>query len=600
MASNWRIFASAGLVTMLAASCSLVNSADDPVPPGAGGSGAADPTGGGGTGGEDPECTGDGDCSSLDDGCMQGVCDNGSCTTEPVAEGTPCGDAATSACDGADTCDAMGVCQPNTLDDGALCDDCPGGGTCGTCAAGVCPDCTTLADTLEFRRSGAVDDWTLSGDWGLYTEAPITQGDNVPKKFRKRVLGTDGNAAKPYPQSEIEMSAAESPIVEIPATLSFRSWNQDEGSNPFDTKRILISTDGGGTFLPIVDCDAPPPLGGYAFCNFVNDRAADDWDEIQIPIPGTSVGQMGVVRFEYNTVDGAGGFERGWYIDAINIDQECACTANADCGFMADECGTPTCDTATGTCGYTAPAAEGTMCGDQMEAGCSLANSCDGFGNCDPNHLVDATGCPDCAAGAGSCFGCAEGTCIDCPGTVPPNTTFDNFQYIKQWTLTGGWGNYFSAPISPSDQTTVNFGQGVFGTDGNRLPPYSTLGQEAEMSEAISPPFTMPASLTFISWHKDEGGSNFDRKRISVSTDGGMTWTPIVDCMVAAMNAYPFCQVFSGPRTATQWDQIAIDTTAFMGMPAQLRFEYDTVDTAGGFERGWFIDNLNVAMVCLP
>ena len=120
------------------------------------------------------------------------------------------------------------------------------------------------------------------------------------------------------------------------------------------------------------------------------------------------------------------------------------------------------------------------------------------------------------------------------------------------------------------------------------------------MSEAISPPFTMPAMLTFISWHKDEGGANFDRKRISVSTDGGMTWTPIVDCMVAAMNAYPFCQFFSGPRTATQWDPVTIDTTAFMGMPAQLRFEYDTVDSSGPFERGWFIDNLNVAMVCLP
>lgn len=598
MASTWRIFASAGLVTMLAASCSLVNSADDPVPPGTGGSGGTDPMGGGGTGGDDPECTGDGDCSSLDDECVQGVCDNGSCTTEPLAEGTACGDATESACDAADSCDAAGVCQTNNAADGTLCGDCPGGGTCGTCAAGACPDCTALADTLEFRRADAVDDWTLTGGWGLYTEAPISQSDQAPKKFRKRVLGTDGNRSKPYPGSELEMSAAESPVVEMPATLNFRSWNQDEGSNPYDTKRILISTDGGGSFTPIVDCNAAPPLGGHPFCDFVLDRDPTLWDEIQIPIPATAVGQMGVVRFEYDTVDSAGGFERGWFIDALNIDQECACEADADCAFMPDECGTPTCETSRGICSYTAPAADGTMCGDQMEEACSAANSCDGFGNCDPNHAVDTSICPDCPAGAGSCFGCAEGTCIDCPGTVPPINTFDNGLYIQKWTMTGGWGLYFSAPISPSDQVAVNFGNGVFGTDGNRLPPYSALGTEAEMSEAISPPFTMPAMLSFSSWHKDEGTT--DRKRISVSTDGGMNWTPIVDCNVSGMNGYPFCQSFSGPRTASQWDPITVDTTAFMGMPALLRFEYDTQDACCSFERGWFIDNLNVAMVCLP
>ena len=42
----------------------------------------------------------------------------------------------------------------------------------------------------------------------------------------------------------------------------------------------------------------------------------------------------------------------------------------------------------------------------------------------------------------------------------------------------------------------------------------------------------------------------------------------------------------------------ALDTSAWEGMPGQLRFVYETGDSCCGFERGWFIDDLSFAAFC--
>ena len=34
------------------------------------------------------------------------------------------------------------------------------------------------------------------------------------------------------------------------------------------------------------------------------------------------------------------------------------------------------------------------------------------------------------------------------------------------------------------------------------------------------------------------------------------------------------------------------------GMPGQLRFVYETLDSCCGFERGWYIDDLSFAAFC--
>jgi kumamolisin len=96
-------------------------------------------------------CSG-GTCSGLpvscDDGnaCTTDVCvpstpSGDPCTHAPVPAGTACGDPSSSACNGPDSCDGAGTCNPNLAPDGTFCGDT--GTACinqDTCLAGACHD----------------------------------------------------------------------------------------------------------------------------------------------------------------------------------------------------------------------------------------------------------------------------------------------------------------------------------------------------------------------------------------------------------------------------------------------------------------------------
>jgi hypothetical protein len=101
--------------------------------------------------------------------------------------------------------------------------------------------------------------------------------------------------------------------------------------------------------------------------------------------------------------------------------------------------------------------------------------------------------------------------------------------------------------------------------------------------------------LTFLSWNEDEG--TVDKKRISISVDGGATWTVLADCNLGPLQNLPFCLTVPN-RAATAWDTIQIDTAAFAGQVGILEFQYDTQDACCDFERGWFIDDTNFALPC--
>ena len=116
------------------------------------------------------------DCSSLDDQCNVGVCneDTGVCEAQPINEGLGCDD--TDPCTENDTCSAgvcagtavdcsslddqcnvgvcnedTGVCEAQPINEGQACDDalfCTTGETCsaGTCGGGSPTDCSSLDD----------------------------------------------------------------------------------------------------------------------------------------------------------------------------------------------------------------------------------------------------------------------------------------------------------------------------------------------------------------------------------------------------------------------------------------------------------------------
>lgn len=231
---------------------------------------------------------------------------------------------------------------------------------------------------------------------------------------------------------------------------------------------------------------------------------------------------------------------------------------------------------------------DGTPCGDQTETECSGADAC--FeGLCVNQDVPDGTTCTDCPLGTCTC---TAGSCDDCAAFAPQND-FITTRSIAGWTLTGGWGLYREAPQSFNAGPTV-FGGQVFGTDGNRAEPYPS--NETEASSARTPPIILPASLELLSWNEDEG-SGVDTKRVRVSTDGGASFTTLVDCTANPM-AQPFCQARSN-RAPDDWDVISIPVPAPMaGQVGIVELSYDTLDSCCSFEKGWFIDVTNFATEC--
>ncbi|MEM9456628.1 MAG: DUF4215 domain-containing protein [Myxococcota bacterium] len=251
-----------------------------------------------------------------------------------------------------------------------------------------------------------------------------------------------------------------------------------------------------------------------------------------------------------------------------------------------------------------------------LEARCGDGIVHEGVEQCDDANTNDVDECPN-TCGQASCGDgvvnadneeCDDGNDDDhdgCTRTCACHLTFQNDADISGWGLTGGWGLYTEAPPSTL-ASLVPFetpGQ-VFGTDGNRAIPYP--GAEIEISSATTTSFTLPEALHFRSWHVDEGGSaphpstglHYDTKRIFVSVDAGATWSPLVDCSEGPQADLAFCLRREPPRDEDDWDEIAIALDEdLVGVPGQLRFEYDTLDELEEFEQGWFIDDIN-ALEC--
>ena len=130
-------------------------------------------------------CSSTTDCDDGND-CTTDSCDaaTGACINERLDVGAACGDSTDTPCNGADTCDAAGVCQPNIEGVGTLCGDpatgcsgpdiCDGAGSClpnHTRAGRACGDRTATACSAPDLCDGAgtclanhAEPGTLCGD----------------------------------------------------------------------------------------------------------------------------------------------------------------------------------------------------------------------------------------------------------------------------------------------------------------------------------------------------------------------------------------------------------------------------------------------------
>ncbi len=529
-------------------------------------------------------CQSNDDCADMALGeCQLGVCgEDGMCVIEPAEFATPCGDATDDECTAPDTCDNAGNCLENHVDDGMSCTACAGEDC--LCTAGACDLCNSFAPANNFTTTRSIEGWELTGSWGLHRRTP--QSELAPaSEFVSQVLGSDGNRVAPFPGSEIETSYARTAPVVLPEMIIFLSWNVDEGGGPSDNKTVRVSVDDGATWDTLVDCAADP---SWPFCQPSMAQDPAIFSLVQIPVPMGLQGQTGIVEFGYDTVDDCCDFEKGWYIESLNIATECACAIDEDCAGLDTQCGTAVCSV-SGECGLS-PMPEGSDCGDPFENDCNGADECDGVGYCRDN--MASTGldtCFDCPGGQ-TCSYCDDGQCLDC-------TTFTNFNdfsdpSVTPWTITAivgtaDWGFFDEAPLNGNGTGPTPFPNApVFGTDGNLDPPYP--GAEIEHSQVVTSVGVVPAELSFASWNVDEGGGFYDTKIIDISVDGGMTWTNLVNCQMGSTEA--FCDFRDDSRAIDDWDEITLDTSPWAGMMGQLRFTYNTEDGCCGFERGWYLD----------
>jgi hypothetical protein len=490
--------------------------------------------------------------------------------------------------------------------------------------------------------------------------------------FDHPVLGSDGNRAHPYNQinGEREQSTALSPPTVLGSTLTFLSWNLDEGFS-YDKKAVAITTDG-VSFTTLYACPACTPNGTdpslYCFdnsgccsgncntainkcepaptcsadgqsctsdaecCNAAcvgqtcgpppafcrqrtDDRPADAWDAITLSVPPSLVGKVGRVQLKYDTRDSCCNFERGWYIDALNFATDCACSTAADCGYLDATCATGNCDAATKECRPT-PKSEGNACTRAGTASCSMS-TCDANGFCNPNgEEFEGDLCTSCSDPDQQCLYCESGTCASCPDVqtfLYTDNVYKNFDQTF-WAFTGNWGLQSCAPANslgtytcfpqPADfnplAAHIPPALGSFGSR-NALTPFGSASMSGTATTSTS---TLPATLTFNSWHQDRGGNDTfnlrDKKQVLVSVDDGASWTVLVDC--SGNQTIPFCQPWANPaanRALDQWDPISISIQAvdatLVGKPGKIRFTYDTVDAGQGWERGWYIDDINVS-----
>lgn len=278
-------------------------------------------------------CTSNEACDAETNPCGISICGvEGECQFAPASEGVACGDAAESDCNLPDTCDGLGLCRANQEPSGlTYCTDCPfDEPSCNPhCQDGYCENCSSFAELQGFDGDASLTGWTIetfegTAGWGLYNAAPASSAApaNEPIVLEgEPVLGTDGNRVAPYPGGEEEHSRITSLPDTVPASITFRSWNVDEGGAEYDNKLVELSVDDGLTWVVLADCsvvDAPFP-----FCENVETRAGDDWDDVALDT-SAYVGQVGRLRFTYDTIDGCCEGERGWFIDDLNFAQSCS------------------------------------------------------------------------------------------------------------------------------------------------------------------------------------------------------------------------------------------------------------------------------------
>ena len=109
---------------------------------------------------------------------------------------------------------------------------------------------------------------------------------------------------------------------------------------------------------------------------------------------------------------------------------------------------------------------------------------------------------------------------------------------------------------------------------------------DANKGSITSSPFKLPPHgpirLTFNTILQTENLLDFDEASIEVSSDGGLTFATIASSATGQL-----------PQ-ATDWTSVSVDVSSYAGKSIQLRFTFDTKDSADNIHEGWYIDDIQL------
>jgi hypothetical protein len=521
------------------------------------------------------------DCSALDIGCQNGVCNAVTGICEGIA--VPTGGQCNSGTDDCNTgiCNAAQQCVLSPVPDGTTCEDfstCSVGNSCISGACGVVdPNCSVYLET-SFETC-PTPGWVLGGEWQcgvptLVGPPAAFEGTNVIGTILNGNYSNNLNYDVDFAQTPpIGLGLAEEPV------LSYRHWVDTEGG-PFDGYNIKVSTDGGTTFTVLTTVNPPYNLTVNTQPAWGEETFANTWSPVVVDLAAYA-GQQIVLRFSFRT-DGSV-VRPGVYIDDVQVGEAVNVPVVIETASLSNALATfPYSETLSKSGGTTT--AQWSITGGTNIAWLTI----------DPD-TGELSGTPSLAQ-----LGPVSVTIRVEEPLLPTNFDEQTFTFNVQtglslqtfegacpngWTMSGSWqcGTPTGGPGSAFAGTQA-IACVLAGDYTNNL-AYAT---NHATSNVIDLTGTTAPSLHFWTWYETE--SCCDGFNVKISDNGGATYTLATAVTPAYSSTIASEQAWVG--NSAGWVEHIVDLSAYAGDQINVRFAFRT-DTSV-VNNGVFIDNVSI------
>ncbi|MCI0713694.1 MAG: immune inhibitor A [Chloroflexi bacterium] len=165
---------------------------------------------------------------------------------------------------------------------------------------------------------------------------------------------------------------------------------------------------------------------------------------------------------------------------------------------------------------------------------------------------------------------------------------------LAQWST-----QYYTVEgLTPGQQYTMNFNGN---TTVGLLPADPFSGEYAYWSNRVDDSDTRltrafdlsnveSATLSFMTWYDIE--ENWDYAYVMVSTDDGLTWTPLQTPRTTTENPHNTSYGHGYTGQSSGWIQETLDLSSYAGQGIMLRWEYITDDAT--IENGFLLDDVSI------